>query len=75
MRETAKYGYCRICGAELKCKTKSGLCDSCRIAVLVENIRQLREKQGEFYEKWKRGMVRYAEKLLSNGKPKKHRKR
>ena len=75
MSETGKYGYCRICGTALKCRTKSGLCDSCRIAVLVENIRQLRLKKGEFYEKWKRGMLEYAEKLLENGKAKKHRKR
>jgi len=75
MTETGKYGNCRICGQPLKCKTKSGLCDSCRIAVLVENIRQLRQKQGEFYEKWKRGMLKYAERLIQNGKAKKHRKR
>jgi len=62
-RKKRLYGKCRQCGRFAEISYTSGLCLSCSIENTKECVRQLREKKGEIYEKWKRRLLGALEKL------------
>lgn len=61
---------CKNCGKILDRKTKSGLCLDCALKKQIEIIKQLKEKKGEYYEKWKIGIIRGTLQAKSGGKAK-----
>ena len=51
----AKEGKCRRCH-QLTIVNPKGYCPRCAIARVMEAAKQLREKKGYFYQKWKKGL-------------------
>lgn len=49
--------------ATLPINRKSGLCNACAWNHQLENARQLKEKKGPYYEKWKASMKAHAKDL------------
>ena len=44
--------------------SKSGYCADCSVEVIRESIKQMMEKKGPYYEKWKASMRRWVRELL-----------
>jgi len=55
-----KKRYCKYCGVELPVATerRQPYCLDCGIKRALQNLRELRKKEGEFYEKWRRGLLK-----------------
>lgn len=70
MVKAKKVYFCKQCGAKMYKKTESGLCIECVLKNMKENIKQLREKKGEYYEKWRQGIM-----LALQGRKKKKKNR
>ena len=53
---------CRRCGKLFRREelSKKKLCPKCQISVVLENVKALETKSGEYYERWKAGMLRFA---------------
>lgn len=52
---------CEGCGAPFEKRAKNGStvrCINCNIARCAENVYQLREKRGEFYQRWVAGLAK-----------------
>ena len=57
-------GNCVDCGKLLPPgKAKKGLCFACGIQHIADNARQMKEKKGPYYERWKAGVKAAAERL------------
>lgn len=57
-------GKCIDCGIQLPLgRAKAGLCPECAWKHQLENAKQLKEKKGPYYEKWKAGVKAAAERL------------
>lgn len=55
---------CIDCGSPLPPgKRKDSLCGECAYKRVRESARQLKEKEGPYYEKWKAGVKAAAERL------------
>lgn len=67
-----KYMPCRFCekpmlvGAK---RYKPPAHIECSTAVQMDNIRQMNEKKGPFYDKWLEGQLKYLETLRGGGPP------
>ena len=61
-------GKCRRCGRLFKRELLSArrLCPECQVEIVVENVKALKEKKGEYYEKYKMGMMRYFQKIFGD---------
>lgn len=70
MGRRKKVYYCKMCGKRLEHRTKSGLCRECAMKKDLEVIKQLHEKKGFYYEKWKQRIVEGIRKAKSGGKAK-----
>lgn len=46
---------CKLCG-KITEVSKRGYCQDCGFQLMVDAVRQLQERQGPIYEKWKRGL-------------------
>jgi len=59
----SKKRYCKYCGTELPVATvrRQNYCEECAIERFQRNIAELRSKTGEFYEKWRRGLLKSLE--------------
>ena len=56
---------CRRCGKPLPSgSSRRSYCADCSIKVTMEAIKQMVEKKGPYYQKWKAGMRMWAEKFL-----------
>jgi len=55
-----KKRYCKYCGAELPVATvrRQSYCEKCGLERFQRNVVELRSKSGEFYEKWRRGLLK-----------------
>lgn len=51
-------GFCKMCGKFGVISRRSGLCPKCQVEKMKENLRQIRERKGVFYEKWKERISR-----------------
>jgi len=51
---------CKYCGAELPVATirRQNYCEGCGLERFQRNLSELRSKSGEFYEKWRRGLLK-----------------
>jgi len=58
-----KIKVCRGCGREFT-KHRGAYCIECSMKRLIENVRQLHEKKGPWYEKWRQGMISYVYRLI-----------
>jgi len=56
----AKRRFCKYCGALLPVATerRQNYCEKCGLLRFQRNISDLQSKSGEFYEKWRRGLLR-----------------
>jgi len=60
MSKRREIHYCRECGRAIKARrTKTGLCGKCRVRHLRENVEQIKKREGEYYEKWLAGMMKW----------------
>ena len=57
----AKEGKCRRCHQWTMVNSK-GYCPRCASDRVVEAVKQLREKKGYFYQKWRKGLKASLEK-------------
>jgi len=56
----SKKRYCKYCGARLPVATirRQNYCEKCGLVRFQRNLNDLRSKTGEFYEKWRRGLLK-----------------
>jgi len=56
----SKKRYCKYCGVELPVATerRQNYCLDCGLKRALQNLRELRKKEGEFYEKWRLSLLR-----------------
>jgi len=54
-------GICKTCGRLTRRRSVYGNCPRCGIENVKKNIRQLKEKKGEWYEKWRKNLLRAVE--------------
>jgi len=63
MSRKKKY-VCKVCGKEYEGYRKGGTCsEACGLEYFERCVIQLREKEGEIYEKWKMRMKEMAQSL------------
>lgn len=53
---------CKVCGRKTSL-SQHGLCYDCSIKRVIENIKQLKEKYGPYYERWAKGYKKFANSL------------
>jgi len=55
----SKKRYCKYCGCELPVATirRQNYCERCALERFQRTISELRSKSGEFYKKWRRGLL------------------
>jgi len=56
MREYKKPKPCVDCGTPTVYRSPKGRCRNCSMNAAIESCRQLRAKEGPFYEKWKKSI-------------------
>jgi len=59
---------CKRCGKIVPWISRRGLCYACGAKAYAENIKQLVEKKGDYYEKWLKGITRGVKKELEKAK-------
>lgn len=60
-----KENMCADCGKRLlSVNAKSGLCGDCQYQHMADNAKQLKEKKGPYYERWKAGVKAHAKRLM-----------
>lgn len=67
-REIRRNVPCTRCGVMVKVglsSKKDPLCTDCRVFIATTAMRQMQAKNGEYYDRWKAGMLRHAEQLAS----------
>ena len=52
---------CRICGKRFFFISQHGLCKSCLMDRVKASRLQMKMKEGEIYEKWKKGIIKSIE--------------
>jgi len=52
---------CPQCGHKDLLGRKSGLCLQCSTKKTAENYKQLRQKKGPFYDKWKNSLILFLQ--------------
>jgi len=69
----SKYGVCKRCGKrKLKSKlSKRGICYECGFKTILNNVRQMKEKKGPYYDHWRFKMLAFAKRLEREEKEKK----
>ena len=60
MGRKKKIYYCKKCGKRLEKKTQSGLCLDCALENYYQNLKQMMNQQGFFWDRWTQGMIRWA---------------
>ena len=65
-RPRKKFKRCIECGRKIPYSKRSNLCINCALKRVHENIKQQREKYGEYYERYKKGMLLYLKRLEAN---------
>jgi len=53
---------CKRCGEEKKYISARGICRVCSGEAMREATKQMKLKKGEYYERWKEGLLRAIEK-------------
>jgi len=73
-RKEPPVGYrpCKDCGRYFKKEelSSSGLCTECYLKHIFENVKNLREKKGPYYERWRAGIISFYNKLIEESKTK-----
>jgi len=54
---------CVDCGIPTTDRNKNGRCPECAFEAIRQNIKQRAARKGPHYEKWKEGMIFYADAL------------
>lgn len=50
---------CKICGSSEKKLSRAGYCIDCAVARCAEVGKQIKNRKGEYYEKYKKGISKY----------------
>jgi len=58
---------CKRCGTLEDVNDRSWLCFPCAMEIHRDSIRQLKEKQGPIYEKWRDGLMRHLGEVDKSG--------
>ncbi len=53
-----RVGYCKRCN-DKDHLSKRGLCFNCSTSIQATQQKQLKEKRGEHYDEWKKGLKKY----------------
>ena len=63
-------GFCRYCGRASKRLSTRGICPACRLSRMKDTLRQLSDKEGPMYDRWRESTKAAIERLEGEVKKK-----